>query len=153
MCDRSRLVCTLSFTGTKPTADELATLLYVTSAQEPKYSLHDTQCYWFAATVFDALKTLYKGPEQDPTPHLGGRGIEPQCRLKQEQKEQRQREQEAAKRAEEERRAAEERAQAAEEERQKECQATEEAAKWEREQRDPAEERAWAAEEANAKFS
>ncbi|KAI6156739.1 hypothetical protein BKA82DRAFT_4049032, partial [Pisolithus tinctorius] len=181
MCDRPRLACTLSFTGAKPTANELATLLYVTSAQEPKYNLHDTQCYWFAATVFDALKTLYKGPEQDPTPNLGGynlwgtgrfqgkrgrgvrqvsRGIEQQCRLKQEQKEQRQREreqrqaaEEAAKRAEEERRAAEERAQAAEEERQKECQATEEAAKWEREQRDPAEERAWAAEEANAKFS
>ncbi|KIN95302.1 hypothetical protein M404DRAFT_1007582, partial [Pisolithus tinctorius Marx 270] len=72
MCDRPRLACTLSFTGAKPTANELATLLYVTSAQEPKYNLHDTQCYWFAATVFDALKTLYKGPEQDPTPNLGG---------------------------------------------------------------------------------
>ncbi|KAI5987270.1 hypothetical protein F5J12DRAFT_867541, partial [Pisolithus orientalis] len=69
-CDRSRLVCTLSFTGARPTANELATLLYVTSAQEPKYN-HDTQCYWFAATVFDALNILYDGAKQDPTPHQG----------------------------------------------------------------------------------
>ncbi|KAI5983447.1 hypothetical protein F5J12DRAFT_916469 [Pisolithus orientalis] len=135
--------------GAKPTANELATLLYVTLAQEPKYNLQDTQCYWFATTVFDTLKMLYKGAKPDPTPHLGGTicgvpvdvkasGEEVCAKLKQEQKEQRQQEceqhqamEEATKRAEEERHAAEERAQAAEEERQKECQATEEATKWE----------------------
>ncbi|KAI5987277.1 hypothetical protein F5J12DRAFT_930230 [Pisolithus orientalis] len=108
-------------------ANELATLLYVTSAQEPKYAIAQTQCYWFATTVFDALKMLYKGSEQDPMPHLGGTicGVPVDFKAsREEKKEQRQREreqrqavEEAMKRAEEERRAAEEGAQAAEEER------------------------------------
>ncbi|KAI6156748.1 hypothetical protein BKA82DRAFT_319750 [Pisolithus tinctorius] len=170
-CDKSRLVCTLSFTGAKPTAIELATLLYVTSAQEPKCNLHDTQCHWFAATVFDALNILYEGAEQDPTPHRGGticgvpvdfkasgeevyakyrdaraalsEEVEQQRRLKQEQEEQRQREREQ-------RQAAEEAAKRAEEERQREREqreAAEQERQKEREQREAAEERARAAEE------
>ncbi|KAI5996914.1 hypothetical protein F5J12DRAFT_896050 [Pisolithus orientalis] len=118
----------------RPTANELATLLYVTSAQEPKYN-HDTQCYWFAATVFDALNILYDGAKQDPIPHQGeynlwgtgrfqgqrgrGRGG---SREKEGQREREQRE-------------------AAEQERQKE-----------REQRQEAEERARAAQEEIAKL-
>ncbi|KAI6156605.1 hypothetical protein BKA82DRAFT_4047887 [Pisolithus tinctorius] len=169
MCDRPRLVCTLSFTGAKPTANELATLLYVTSAQEPKHNLHDTQCHWFAATVFDALNILYEGAEQDPTPHQAGticgvpvdfkasgeevcakyrdaraalaEKIEQQRRLKQGQEEQRQREREQRQAAEEAAKRAEEQREAAEQERQKE-----------REQREAAEERARAVEEANAKL-
>ncbi|KAI6156729.1 hypothetical protein BKA82DRAFT_4048847 [Pisolithus tinctorius] len=164
MCDRPRLVCTLSFTGAKPTANELATLLYVTSTQEPKHNLHDTQCHWFAATVFDALNILYEGAEQDPTPHQAGticggpvdfkasgeevyakyrdaraalaEKIEQQRRLKQGQEEQRQREREQRQAAEEAAKRAEEQREAAEQERQKE-----------REQREAAEERARAAEE------
>ncbi|KAI6156624.1 hypothetical protein BKA82DRAFT_4048115 [Pisolithus tinctorius] len=171
MCDRPRLVCTLSFTGAKPTANELATLLYVTSAQEPKCNLHDTQCHWFAATVFEALNILYEGAKQDPTPHRGGticgvpvdfkasgeevyakyrdaraalsEEVEQQRRLKQEQEEQRQREREQ-------RQAAEEAAKRAEEERQREREqreAAEQERQKEREQREAAEERARAAEE------
>ncbi|KAI5984111.1 hypothetical protein F5J12DRAFT_787661 [Pisolithus orientalis] len=131
MCNRPRLVCTLSFTGAKPTANELATLLYVTSAQEPKHNLHDTQCHWFATTVFDALNILYEGAEQDPTPHQVGMicGVSVNFKAsRQEQEEQRQQEceqcqaaDEAVKRAEEERQRECKQCEAAEQERQKEC--------------------------------
>ncbi|KAI5989821.1 hypothetical protein F5J12DRAFT_502347 [Pisolithus orientalis] len=164
MCDKPQRLCTLRFTGAKPTANELATLLYVTSTQEPKYAIARTQCYWFAATVFDALKMLYKGAMQDNRTHRGGticgvpvaikasgeevcakyrearaalaEEIEQERRLKQEQEEERQREREQ-------REAAEERARAAEEERQREReqrQAAEEERQREREQRQAAEE-------------
>ncbi|KAI5987275.1 hypothetical protein F5J12DRAFT_560265 [Pisolithus orientalis] len=158
MCDKPQRLCTLSFTGARPTANELATLLYVTSAQEPKYAIAQTQCYWFVATVFDALKMRYKGTVQDNLTHRGGtiRGvpvaikasgkevcakyrearaalaeeIEQERRLKQQQEEERQREREQRQAAEE----AEERARAAEEERQRECKvAQEEIAKLQRE--------------------
>ncbi|KIN96706.1 hypothetical protein M404DRAFT_927971 [Pisolithus tinctorius Marx 270] len=77
MCDKSQRLCTLSFTDARPTANELATLLYVTSAQTSKYAIAQTQCYWFVATVFDALKMLYKGAVQDNPTHRGGtiRGV------------------------------------------------------------------------------
>ncbi|KIN95305.1 hypothetical protein M404DRAFT_1007589 [Pisolithus tinctorius Marx 270] len=158
MCNKPQRLCTLSFTDARPTANELATLLYVTSAQEPKYAIAQTQCYWFVATVFDALKMLYKGTVQDNPTHRGGtiRGvpvaikasgkevcakyrearaalaeeIEQERRLKQEQEEERQREREQRQAAEE----AEERARAAEEERQRACKvAQEEIAKLQRE--------------------
>ncbi|KAI6014935.1 hypothetical protein EDC04DRAFT_2953046 [Pisolithus marmoratus] len=54
----------LSWRGV-PSANQLATLLYVTSTLEPNYDIKETQCYWFAATVFGALKSLFGGVEQE----------------------------------------------------------------------------------------
>ncbi|KAI6022631.1 hypothetical protein EDC04DRAFT_2728780 [Pisolithus marmoratus] len=40
---------------------------------KPAYTLTNMQCYWFVATVFAALKSLFAGAEQDTTTHQGGR--------------------------------------------------------------------------------
>ncbi|KIK25349.1 hypothetical protein PISMIDRAFT_349808 [Pisolithus microcarpus 441] len=67
-------VCTLTFPGVAPTANEIATLLYVTSKHEQKYRIDNTQCYWFAATVFEALKCIFVDAEENVTKHSGSKG-------------------------------------------------------------------------------
>ncbi|KAI5983449.1 hypothetical protein F5J12DRAFT_899698 [Pisolithus orientalis] len=154
MCDKPQRLCTLSFTDARPTANELATLLYVTSAQEPKYAIYQTQCYWFVATVFDALKMLYKGAVQDNPTHRGGtfRGVQVAIKASGEEVCAKYREARAAlaEEIEQKRRLK----QQEEEERQRERdqrQAAEEAAKRAEEERRAAEERAQAAEEERQK--
>ncbi|KAI6041111.1 hypothetical protein EDC04DRAFT_2671990 [Pisolithus marmoratus] len=162
-CTKAARVCALTFSeNAMPSANELATLLYVTSKHEPTYSVTNTQCYWFVETVFEALKVLFTGAEQDTASHRGGtwnrvpirtkESVEEVCAkyraaraaLEEEirQKERVERQQEEERRRErEQRRAAEERALAADAQRQ--------AAEDERQR---AEERARAAEEANAEL-
>ncbi|KAI6133944.1 hypothetical protein EDD17DRAFT_1756927 [Pisolithus thermaeus] len=154
-CGKARRVCTLTFLERRPSANELGTLLCVSSELEP-YTINGTQCYWFCGTVFEALKSIFGGVEHGiannrkgtthgvrlvPSKHSGveaknsyeiaravlAQEIEQKRRAERQREEERQRERE-------EHRAAQERARAAEEERQK------------------AEERARAAEEANAKL-
>ncbi|KAI6005432.1 hypothetical protein EDC04DRAFT_2783861 [Pisolithus marmoratus] len=73
MCNKATRICGLRFSENGgPSANELATLLDVTSKHEPAYTLINTQCYWFVATVFAALKSLFVGAEQDITTHQGG---------------------------------------------------------------------------------
>ncbi|KAI6016266.1 hypothetical protein BKA83DRAFT_4335672 [Pisolithus microcarpus] len=67
-------ICTLTFPGVAPTANEIATLLYVTSKHEQKYRIDNTQCYWFAATVFEALKCIFVDAEENVTKHSGSKG-------------------------------------------------------------------------------
>ncbi|KAI6019148.1 hypothetical protein EDC04DRAFT_2739322 [Pisolithus marmoratus] len=65
MCMKAELLCTLTFPeGTRPSTNELATLLYVTSKQRPMCNLTDIQCYWFVGTVFGALRSLFEGAVQ-----------------------------------------------------------------------------------------
>ncbi|KAI6037524.1 hypothetical protein EDC04DRAFT_3142098 [Pisolithus marmoratus] len=155
-----------------PSANELATLLYVTSTLEPNYDIKETQCYWFAATVFWALKSLFEGVEQEIANHRAGTtlgmqiasikdSVEPVCKRykearatlaeeieqkrKAEQQQEEERRQERAQReaAEEAAKREREQRQAAEEERQR----AEEERQREREQRQAAEDVAKAAEE------
>ncbi|KAI6022411.1 hypothetical protein BKA83DRAFT_4278359 [Pisolithus microcarpus] len=139
---------TLTFRGVAPTANEIATLLYVTSKHEPKYRIHETQCYWFAATVFEALECIFFEAKANGTKHSGGKGkwhgipvptkesvdevcdeylvlrraLDREIELKRRAE---QRQEEDKRRDREERRAAEERARAAEE-----------VAQWEREEKE-----------------
>ncbi|KAI6106150.1 hypothetical protein EV401DRAFT_2011062 [Pisolithus croceorrhizus] len=139
-CGKARRVCTLTFPERRPSANELGTLLCVTSELEP-YTINGTQCYWFCGTVFEALKSIFGGVEHDiannrkgtthgvrlvPRKNSGveaknnyeiaraalAQEIEQKRRAEQQREEERQRERE-------EHRAAQERARAAEEERQK----------------------------------
>ncbi|KIK28188.1 hypothetical protein PISMIDRAFT_91642 [Pisolithus microcarpus 441] len=72
-CKDSDCISTLTFPeDAGPSANKIATLLVVTSALEPTYQLMNTQCYWFVATVFEALKCLFPGAKQDITGHTGG---------------------------------------------------------------------------------
>ncbi|KAI6094199.1 hypothetical protein EDD16DRAFT_1683683, partial [Pisolithus croceorrhizus] len=72
-CKKAARICTLTFPeGVGPSANQLATLLYVTSKHEPKYTITNTQCYWFVDTVFEALKSLFAGAQQDIPNHRGG---------------------------------------------------------------------------------
>ncbi|KAI6137804.1 hypothetical protein EDD17DRAFT_418874 [Pisolithus thermaeus] len=143
-CKKAARICTLTFPeGVGPSANQLATLLYVTSKHEPKYTITNTQCYWFVDTVFEALKSLFAGAQQDIPNHRGGTwnrvriptkgSVDEKHRAEQQQEEERQREreqrqaaEEVAKREREKRQAAEERAREMEEEREKERQAAEE---------------------------
>ncbi|KAI6010557.1 hypothetical protein EDC04DRAFT_791058 [Pisolithus marmoratus] len=63
--EKDRRIHMLTFPERVPSANQLATLLYVTSTLEPNYDIKETQCYWFAATVFGALKSLFGGVEQE----------------------------------------------------------------------------------------
>ncbi|KAI5991780.1 hypothetical protein EDC04DRAFT_2587262, partial [Pisolithus marmoratus] len=66
-------ICMLTFSEqARPSANELVTLLYVTSKHEPTYNITNTQCYWFIKTVFEALKSLFEGAEKNPADHQGG---------------------------------------------------------------------------------
>ncbi|KAF9234398.1 hypothetical protein BU15DRAFT_79081 [Melanogaster broomeanus] len=56
--DRHETIRTLTF-DTRPSVMELATLLTVTSHHAPSYSLCQNQCYWFADTVYEALRQLF----------------------------------------------------------------------------------------------
>ncbi|KAI6102249.1 hypothetical protein F5141DRAFT_1065730 [Pisolithus sp. B1] len=72
-CKKAARICTLTFPkGVGPSANQLATLLYVTSKHEPTYTITNTQCYWFVDTVFEALKSLFAGAQQDIPNHRGG---------------------------------------------------------------------------------
>ncbi|KAI6005421.1 hypothetical protein EDC04DRAFT_2907986 [Pisolithus marmoratus] len=72
-CKKANHVCMLMFSKkVMPSANELVTLLYVTSKHEPMYGITNMQCYWFAETVFDTLKVLFKDATQDPEKHHGG---------------------------------------------------------------------------------
>ncbi|KAI6125841.1 hypothetical protein EDD16DRAFT_1702947 [Pisolithus croceorrhizus] len=72
-CKKATRICMLTFPeGARPSASELATLLYVTSKHEPTYAITNTQCYWFVETVFEALKSLFAGAAQDNPKHRGG---------------------------------------------------------------------------------
>jgi hypothetical protein len=51
-----------------PTAVDFALLLLATNALSPLYDLTTTQCYWFAGTMWSALRTQFKGTiETDST--------------------------------------------------------------------------------------
>ncbi|KAI6100052.1 hypothetical protein EDD16DRAFT_481323 [Pisolithus croceorrhizus] len=66
-------VCSLTFSEkARPSANELATLLYLASKLQPTYTVTSTQCYWFVDTVFTALKSLFEDAEQDIVIHRGG---------------------------------------------------------------------------------
>ncbi|KAI6098361.1 hypothetical protein EDD16DRAFT_1663301 [Pisolithus croceorrhizus] len=72
-CKKAAQICMLTFPeGVGPSANKLATLLYVTSKHEPTYTITNTQCYWFVNTVFEALKPLFLGAQQDTANHRGG---------------------------------------------------------------------------------
>ncbi|KAI6039991.1 hypothetical protein EDC04DRAFT_2681160 [Pisolithus marmoratus] len=69
LCMKAELLCTLTFReGAGPSANELATLLDVTSKQRPMYNLSDIQCYWFVGTMFGALRSLFEGALEPPWP-------------------------------------------------------------------------------------
>ncbi|KAI6040808.1 hypothetical protein EDC04DRAFT_2893821 [Pisolithus marmoratus] len=146
--ENSSHICTLTFSEkAKPSASDLAILVYVTSTLEPKYDLHQTQCYWFAATVFEALKSLFESAEQDTLSRRAGTtyrmriarikdSVKPVCdRYKEAQAT-------LAEEIEQKRKAEQQPGQQEEERRQERAQrvAAEEAAKREREQRQAAEE-------------
>ncbi|KAI6105186.1 hypothetical protein EV401DRAFT_2078490 [Pisolithus croceorrhizus] len=72
-CEKATRICTLTFSEKdRPSATQIATLLYVTSKHEPTYSITNTQCYWFVETVFDALKSLFVSAQEDITNRRGG---------------------------------------------------------------------------------
>ncbi|KAI6094463.1 hypothetical protein EDD16DRAFT_1684924 [Pisolithus croceorrhizus] len=82
-CKKAAQICTLTFPeGVGPSANELATLLYVTSKHEPTYTITSTQCYWFVDTVFEALKSLFLGAQQDIANHRGGMWNRVRIRMK-----------------------------------------------------------------------
>ncbi|KAI6102324.1 hypothetical protein EDD16DRAFT_1900939 [Pisolithus croceorrhizus] len=66
MCTKATPIRTLTFPpdSVVPSANELATLVYITSAHEPTYNVTNTQCYWFVETIFEALKSLFAGAEE-----------------------------------------------------------------------------------------
>lgn len=65
-------MCTLTFSGeVKPFVHELAALLRVFKEKETMYDVGNTQCHWFAGTVFDALKNLFPDAVQDTHRHRG----------------------------------------------------------------------------------
>ncbi|KAI6096451.1 hypothetical protein F5141DRAFT_583376 [Pisolithus sp. B1] len=66
MCTKATPIRTLTFPpdSVVPSANELATLVYITSAHEPTYNVTNTQCYWFVETIFEALKSLFAEAEE-----------------------------------------------------------------------------------------
>ncbi|KAI6095201.1 hypothetical protein EDD16DRAFT_773211 [Pisolithus croceorrhizus] len=66
MCTKAIPIRTLTFPpdSVVPSANELATLVYITSAHEPTYNVTNTQCYWFVETIFEAIKSLFAGAEE-----------------------------------------------------------------------------------------
>lgn len=174
-CKRATRICALTFSEkARPSANELGTLLYLTSKLEPTYTVTSTQCYWYAKTVFTALETLFEDAKPNVAKHPGGtcygvsvptkESVSKVCGKYREARDEnrRGRERELA----EERRRDHEQAQAAEgrvqaaEQREREriqaaearAQAAEEERQKERERRLAAEERARAAEEENARL-
>ncbi|KAI6094170.1 hypothetical protein EDD16DRAFT_1687418 [Pisolithus croceorrhizus] len=72
-CKRATRICTLTFSEkARPSANELGTLLYLTSKLEPTYTVTSTQCYWYAKTVFTALETLFVDAKPNVAKHPGG---------------------------------------------------------------------------------
>ncbi|KAI6096633.1 hypothetical protein F5141DRAFT_1067515 [Pisolithus sp. B1] len=72
-CEDATCICTLTFSEkAQPSTNQLVTLLDVTSKHEPTYTITNMQCYWFVETVFEALKSLFDGAEQDIPKHRRG---------------------------------------------------------------------------------
>ncbi|KAI6107558.1 hypothetical protein EDD17DRAFT_1756447 [Pisolithus thermaeus] len=67
-----RLVSSLTFPNHAPSADELSTLLATVSKYREKYHLLDSQCFWYAKTVFRALVELFGGSENPGDRHHDG---------------------------------------------------------------------------------
>ncbi|KAI5994422.1 hypothetical protein EDD15DRAFT_794259 [Pisolithus albus] len=67
--DKGYSLLTLSFGEIKPSVHELATLLRITSRNKPLYDAGCTQCFWFAATVFEALQRRFEGTVEDTNGH------------------------------------------------------------------------------------
>ncbi|KAI6014918.1 hypothetical protein EDC04DRAFT_2608906 [Pisolithus marmoratus] len=62
-CKKAAQICMLTFPeGVGPSANE----------HKPTYTITNTQCYWFVNTVFEALKSLFPGAQQDIVNHQGG---------------------------------------------------------------------------------
>ncbi|KAF8121010.1 hypothetical protein EV363DRAFT_1569964 [Boletus edulis] len=51
---------------------EFASLVQVTSSHAPSYSLYQNQCFWFAATIMEALVELFPNVTRSPEPRKGG---------------------------------------------------------------------------------
>ncbi|KAF9234651.1 hypothetical protein BU15DRAFT_78800 [Melanogaster broomeanus] len=69
---RAERTLTLDTDSTRPLVVELASLLKVTSCHAESYSLFKNQCYWFAATVYEALQQLF--PRHRETIHSNKNG-------------------------------------------------------------------------------
>ncbi|KIK32361.1 hypothetical protein CY34DRAFT_814339 [Suillus luteus UH-Slu-Lm8-n1] len=56
-------LCTLKFstTSARPSATQISVLLFVISQHAPNYHLYQFQCYWFASTIWEAIKRLFPG--------------------------------------------------------------------------------------------
>lgn len=56
-------LCTLTFSATsaRPSATQISVLLSVISTHAPNYHLYQFQCYWFASTIWEAMKQLFPG--------------------------------------------------------------------------------------------
>ncbi|KAG2136953.1 uncharacterized protein EDB93DRAFT_1091433 [Suillus bovinus] len=56
-------LCTLTFSpaSTPPSAAQISVLLSVISTHAPNYHLYQFQCYWFASTIWEAIKHLFPG--------------------------------------------------------------------------------------------
>lgn len=62
-------LCTLDFSapGVKgPSATQIAVLLSAVSKSAPQYHVYQYQCYWFAETVWEAVKRLFSGGVEGP---------------------------------------------------------------------------------------
>ncbi|KAG1786710.1 uncharacterized protein HD556DRAFT_1449511 [Suillus plorans] len=75
-------LCTLTFppTSTRPSATQISVLLSVTSTHAPNYNLYHFQCYWYASTIWEAIKQLFpgyiEGTWQGPRCHYYGFKVE-----------------------------------------------------------------------------
>ncbi|KAI5987868.1 hypothetical protein EDD15DRAFT_2371919 [Pisolithus albus] len=66
MCNEATRISTLKFSEeARPSANQIANLIFITSTLEPKYRVNGTQCYWFVETLFEVLKILFKDSKQD----------------------------------------------------------------------------------------
>jgi hypothetical protein len=56
-------LCTLTFSATsaRPSATQISVLLSIINMHAPDYHLYQFQCYWFASTVWEAIKQLFPG--------------------------------------------------------------------------------------------
>ncbi|KAG8730713.1 hypothetical protein FRC11_006005, partial [Ceratobasidium sp. 423] len=67
-CPNSELLATLAVPSeTKFTLEELLILTMVVSDYQPNYHLLQSQCYWYAFTVWHLMKTLCPSAVQSPT--------------------------------------------------------------------------------------
>ncbi|KAI5983569.1 hypothetical protein EDC04DRAFT_3008541 [Pisolithus marmoratus] len=172
MCNKATCICGLkSSENGGPSANELVTLLDVTSKHEPAYILINMQCYWFVANVRGTWNGLPICMKESLDEVCGKycaawaallEEIELKHRVKHQQEDERQQEREQCQAAEEAAKWECKKCQAVEDEKQRECkkcQIAEDAAKVAEDEKQReckkcqvAEERAQSAEEANAKL-